>query len=364
MDRITQMEPVYGDPEREAVLEYLESGGWLTEYRETRAFEDRLAEYCGTSHASVVSNGTLSLVVALLALGVGDGDEVVVPDFTQAASAFAADLVGATPVLVDVDPETLCLDLDAAEAAMTEDTAAIVYVSLNGRSHDMREVRSLADDYGVYLVEDAAQSLGSTWDGEQLGTFGHVGSFSFSYAKIITTGQGGALVTDDDALHDEIASVRDFGRPESGVDRHVRLGVNAKFTDLQAVVGRRQMDRLPRRVERKKAMFERYEALLADVPGVETLPTDLAETPPWFVDVLVTDGRRDELAAHLDAEGIDTRPFYPPLHTQEPYRHVDGEFPVSSRVSDQGLWLPSAMTLGDDDIDRVCDAIASFMERP
>jgi perosamine synthetase len=338
----------------------MQSGGWLTEFTNTRELEDRLAEYTGAEHASLVNNGTISLVIALMALEIGEGDEVIVPDFTQVASAFAADLVGAEAKLVDIDPETLCLDLEKAEAAMTEDTAAIMYVSLNGRSHDMREVRALADDHDCYLVEDAAQSLGSTNRGKQLGTWGDIGSYSFSYAKI-TTGQGGLLVTDDDDVAAEIEKIRDFGRPEAGVDRHVRLGLNAKFTDVQAVIGLEQAKRLDDRVARKQEMFELYESQLGDVDGLEMLETDTDETPPWFVDVLVRGADRDDLMAYLDDRGIDTRPFYPSIHTQEPYQEQDGEFTHSLAASRDGLWLPSSFELDDDQIRDVCEHVRAFM---
>jgi perosamine synthetase len=361
MDYINQMEPTYGEPEKQAVKEYMESGGWLTEFTNTRDFEACLAEYTDAEHASAVNNGTISLVIALMALGVGEGDEVIVPDFTQVASAFAVDLVNADAKLVDIDRETLCLDLEKAEAAITDDTAAIMYVSLNGRSHDMREVRALADEHDCYLIEDAAQSLGSTNQGRQLGTWGHVGSFSFSYAKIITTGQGGLLVTDDDDIAAEIEKIRDFGRPEAGVDRHVRLGLNSKFTDVQAVIGLEQAKRLDDRVERKQEMFELYESELADVNGLEMLPTDTDETPPWFIDILVRDADRDELMSYLDDHGNGTRPFYPSIHTQEPYHGSEDEFTNSLRASQDGLWLPSSFELDNEQISYICDHIRSFM---
>lgn len=362
MPDIPQMEPVIDEAERAAMMDYLDSGGWLTEYERTREFERRYAEYVGVEHASTMVNGTVSLVVALMALDVGRGDEVIVPDFTQIASVFAVDLVGATPVLIDVDPETLCLDLDRAEAAITDDTAAIVYVSLNGRSHDMRRVRNLSEDHDLYLLEDAAQALGSYCRDRQLGAWGDVGSYSFSYPKLITTGQGGMLVTDDEKLAERIGMIRDFGRPEAGVDRHDILGLNAKFTDMQAVIGIEQLGRADDRVVRKRDLFAAYRDRLDSLDGVEIPPIDLDQQTPWSVDVLVADGRRDALQTHLAEAGVDTRPFYPAIHTQAHYDGDSADYPVSRRLEAKGLWLPSSLTLSDADLQRICDEIEAFLE--
>lgn len=357
---IAQSEAVYGDEERAAVVDYLDSGRWLTEFEETEELEAELASETGASYATVTTNGTVSLMIALMALGIGDGDQVIVPNFTFVASAYAVSMVGADPVLVDVDRETFCLDLDQASAAVSEQTEAIIYVTLNGRSHDMNRVVEWADENDLALVEDAAQSLGSTFDGRQLGTFGDVGTFSFSYSKIMTTGQGGAVVTDDEEIHREVARIKDFGRPESGVDQHERLGFNAKFTDLQAVIGQEQLAKLDARVRRKQEIYDQYRESLATLPGIEFPPTNTSRTAPYGMDVLVHPTVRPRLATYLDERGIETRTFYPPIHTQEPYE-TDATFPVSIEVSERGLWLPSSVALSDDEVAYVCDTVRSFM---
>jgi len=296
----------------------------------------------------------------LLALGIGAGDEVIVPDFTMIASANAVVLAKAQPVFVDINPSNLCLDLDLAEEAITLDTKAIMLVSLNGRCPDMQRAMRLTEQHGLYLVEDAAQSLGSSYNGRHLGTFGHIGSFSFSAPKVITTGQGGALVTDDAGLADGIRKVKDFGRRQGGVDFHETLGYNFKFTDLQAVIGIEQMKKLNWRVQRKKEMFALYRRELIDVPQVELIETNLEETSPWFIDVLVPDP--EALGGFLKERGIGTRPFYPSIHSQPPYG-VEGTFPVSDYVSAHGLWLPSSSFLGDEDITSICGEIRTFFSR-
>src|SRR5262249_16686979 len=263
---------------------------------------------------------TVSLFTALAALGVGAGHEVLVPDMTMIASANTVLLAGATPVFVDVEPATLCLDLDLAERRITERTKAMMLVSLNGRARDMERAVALCRRHRLFLVEDAAQALGSRWRGRHLGTFGDIGSFSFSSPKVITTGQGGTLVTDDDALMGRVLKVKDFGRVKSGVDEHDALGYNFKFTDLQAVIGLAQMTKLDWRVQRKKEMFAVYRAELADVPEVTFIATDLDATSPWFIDVLVPDPRA--LRQHLHDHGIGSPPSCSPLPTPATHSHA------------------------------------------
>jgi perosamine synthetase len=357
---IPQMEPWFDDAEADAVHAYMKSGGWVTEFQKTRDFEEQIAAYTGAAHCSIVCNGTIALVLALHACGIGPGDEVVVPDYTMVASANAVRLAGAEVAFVDVSPTSLCLDFERLVDAAGPRTRAVMLVSINGRyPPDLEKMVAWCRERGLRVIEDAAQSLGSRKGGRHLGTFGDLGVLSFSAAKIITTGQGGAIVTDDAALIDRVRALRDFGRLQSGVDRYVSMGWNAKFTDLQAVVGLEQMKKLPARVERKKAIYARYRRLLGDVPGVELVPTNLEDTAPWFVDLLVATGLREALARHLRTRDVGTRPFYPALHS-EPVYGVDGHFPVAERVARDGLWLPSSSRLTDDDVARVCAGVREF----
>ena len=365
MKRINQMEPWIGEEEKRAMIEYLDSGGWLTEFKKTREFEQMIADYVGSKYASVVNNGTVSLVIALTALGIGRGDEVIVPDYTMIASANAVVLASAKPVLVDIDRTNLCLDLDLVEKAITPKTKAMMLVTINGRYPKMEKFVDFANEQNLYLIEDAAQSLGSRYNGKHMGTFGDVGSFSFSAPKVITTGQGGTLVTDDKELYHRILRIKDFGRSQGGVDYHETMGYNFKFTDLQAVIGIEQMKKLDWRVKRKKEMYKLYRDLLEDVEGIEFIDTNLANTSPWFIDILVKKGEkeRDKLKSFLDEKGIGTRPFYPAIHTQPPYSWVKGDFNNSKYVSAGGLWFPSASFLSDEDIKRICKEITNYFRR-
>jgi perosamine synthetase len=360
MKFINQMEPWLGPEEKQAVAAYLDAGGWLTEFQRSREFERSLAEFTGSKHVSVVANGTVSLFIALKALGIGPGDEVIVPDYTMIASANSIVLAGAKPLFVDIELETLCLDLGLAETAITPATRAIMLVSLNGRAPDMNGAMALARRHGLFLIEDAAQSLGSRWQGQHLGTFGVVGSFSFSAPKIITTGQGGALLTDNPELFDRIQKIKDFGRREPGVDFHDTLGYNFKFTDLQAVIGLEQMKKLPWRVARKKEIFSLYQRELSEVPEVKFMRTNLDQTSPWFIDILVPDP--DALKQALRGAEIGARRFYPAIHSQPAYGWP-GHFPNSEHVARHGLWLPSSSFLSDEDVRRVCREICRFYGR-
>jgi perosamine synthetase len=292
-----------------------------------------------------------------MALGVKGDDEVIVPNYTQIASANAVILAGASPVLVDIEVSNHCLALDLAEKAITPKTKAIIFVSLNGRCPDMDRVVSLAQRYGLYLVEDAAESLGSTWKGKHLGTFGVIGSFSFSPSKIITTGQGGALVTDDEKLYNEICSIKDFGRYNAGVDSYRIMGFNFKYTDVQAVIGIEQMKKLEWRIKRKKDMFSIYQRELESLSQVRFIETNLSDTAPWFIDILTQDPL--PLKVFLEERGIGSRQFFPPIHSQRPYG-LSGEYPNSDYVSAHGLWLPSSSFLSDEDIRRICEEIKIF----
>ena len=352
---IPQMEPWFDEKETNALLQYMNSGGWLTEHTKTREFEERIAQYTGAKHCIVVPNGTAALFLALKAVGIGQGSEVIVPDFTMVATANAVVMTGATPIFVDVGDD-LCLNLDLAKAALTHKTDAILYVNLDGRASRLEEWLNLSCDYGIPFIEDAAQSLGSRYDGKHLGTWGDIGILSFSVPKIISTGQGGALLTDDDDAASRIRAMKDFGRERAGADHYLTMGWNFKFTDLQAVVGIEQMKKLPWRVERKKEMYQLYRSLLVDTT-IKFIETDLENTSPWFIDILVEN--RDGLMNYLKSKEIGTRPFYPALHSEPAYR-LTGDYPMSQYAAGHGLWLPSSVKLTNSEIERVCDAIKEY----
>ncbi len=359
MEFINQMEPSFDYHEREALNEYMLGGGWGTEFKKTRAFEDMIKEYTGAKHCWITANGTVSLSAALMAVGVSVGDEVICPDYTMIATPNSAELIGAKAVFVDIERETLCMDFEKMKAAVTEKTKAVMLVSINGRyPKRFQEIISFCKEKGIHLIEDAAQSLGSFCHGKHLGRFGEIGSFSFSAPKIITTGQGGALITDDEKLADRIKKIRDFGRDMGGSDHYLTKGWNFKFSDFQGVIGIEQMKKLPARVERKKQMGKLYDELLHDIPGVELIKNNYTDTPPWFFDILCE--KREELQAYLKECNIGSRPFYPPLHAEPAYGYTNLHFPVTEEIAYKGLWLPSSIFLTDEQIRYICNKVRDF----
>lgn len=356
------MQPSYDENEISAVTKYINSGAWITEFKETRNFEASIAEYTGAAYCSVMMNGTVTLIAALMAMGIKAGDEVIVPDFTMSATSHAAALIGAKPVFVDVERSTLCMDFEKMKAAVTEKTKAVIFVDLNGRcSEKFEDIIAFCREKELYLIEDAAQALGSTYNGKALGTFGDIGSFSFSMPKIITTGQGGAIITQSAELYDKLIKIRDFGRECAGSDHYMMIGANFKFTDLQAVLGIEQMKKMPDRIKRKKKICQKYDELLGKIGQIELFKNNYADTAPCFYEVLCNE--RDTLIDFLRLKNIGARKFYPPLHSEPAYGYNELSFPVTEEISAKGLWLPSSVLLTDDQIEYICGCIAEFYNR-
>ncbi|MCY9804046.1 DegT/DnrJ/EryC1/StrS family aminotransferase [Vibrio scophthalmi] len=359
-DFIMQMRPWFGEEEKKSICEYMDEDGFITEFKRTEQFEQMIAQYTGVKHCIVVNNGTVSLTLAAMAVGIVAGDEVIVPNFTMIATPNSVKMFGAEPVFVDVEPETLCLDINKVKAAITPKTKAIMLVTANGRypKSGIDAFINLAKEHDLKIIEDAAQSLGSFYpNGSHMGTVGDVGSFSFSAPKIISTGQGGCVITNDDEVAGRVRRLKDFGRSGGGNDIHSEIGYNFKFTELQACIGIEQMKKLEWRVERKKEILRRYHSNLANVAEIRFFEQDLESTTPWFIDVMVES--RDELQEYLKDKGIGTRIMYPPINKQVAYQ-VEGEHEVSNLVGLKGLWLPSAGQLTDSEIDRICNSIKEF----
>jgi perosamine synthetase len=352
-----------GREEYTLVREVLDSN-YLNDGDVTTRFEQEVAQLVGAKHAVAVTSGTIALFLALAGVGVGPGDEVIVPDVTFIATANAVMLTGARPVLVDIDPATLNMDPAAMATAITSRTKAVMPVHVSGRSANMPAILEIAQAHGLFVIEDAAEAFMSAVDGKYLGTFGHAGCLSFSPNKTITTGQGGMILTDDDALHLRLRELKDHGRPVRGTggdDIHHSVGFNFKLTNLQAAVGLGQLSALHHRLERQKQIYRLYAENLSGLQGI-SLPgfrLEVGESPLW-TDALVE--RRDELDRYLQARGAHCRRFWFPIHTQAPYRLPDDQFPNSTRVIPHALWLPSAFTLSDDDVATVCEYIREFVD--
>lgn len=327
-------------------------------------FEREIARLAGSRYAVATTNCTSAMFLALKALGIGAGDEVIVPDITFIATANAVSLAGAKPVLVDVEPERLTIDAAAFEKAMTRKTKAVIPVHVCGRAADMPEVLRIAKKHGLAVVEDAAEALGSKQNEKQLGTFGIAGCFSFAANKTVATGQGGMIVTNDKKLYARLIPLRNQGRVDRGTggdDIHDTVGFNFRMTDLQAGAGLGQLAHFKERTKRMRRNFKVFQRELAGAKALRIYPTDIegGELPQW-TDIEVE--RRDKLEAYLRRKNIDCRKYWLPIHRQKAYKESDARFPNSTRLSPRSLWLPSAFTLSDKAALTVCREIKRFCQ--
>ncbi|KKS99621.1 MAG: DegT/DnrJ/EryC1/StrS aminotransferase [Candidatus Giovannonibacteria bacterium GW2011_GWA1_43_15] len=322
--------------------------------------EKEIASFLGAKHAVATTSGTIAIFLSLKAVGVGRGDEVIVPDATFIATANAVELTGAKPILVDIDPETLTVSVEAVKKAITSKTKAVVPVHVTGRGADMEKILEIAEARNIFVIEDAAEALGSKHNGKYLGTLGDAGCFSFAANKTLATGQGGMIVTNSDEIFSRLRPLKDQGRPVRGTggdDTHDTVGYNFRMTDLQAAVGLGQFAHLKERLARMKRNYELYTENLKDIKEIKVFPSTDEETPQW-TDIM-TD-KRDELEKYLRGKNIDCRKYWHPIHRQPPYKLPDDNFPVSTELLPKSLWLPSAFTLTDEDVLRVCEEIKKF----
>jgi perosamine synthetase len=336
-------------------------------------FERGFAEYLGTRHAVALPSCTSAIHLALLALGVGPGDEVVVPDVTWIASAAPVTYVGATPVFADVDPDSWCMTAEALERCITPRTRAVIPVDLYGNMPDMDALRAVADRAGIPIVEDAAEAVGSEYKGGKAGSFGRVGVFSFHGSKTLTTGEGGMLVTDDDALFQRILFLRDHGRsPGDRMFHNTEVAYKYKMSSMQAALGLAQLERLEELVARKREIFGWYRSHLDGLPGIKLN----SEAPGvrntyWMVSVILDASynvQKDALQELLGLRGIDSRPFFRPLSALPAYqelpqaREAQERNRVSYRLSPYGINLPSGLNMDEPKVARVCDALAAVIQ--
>ena len=357
--------PVLGEEEARAVAEVIASGfpndGELTE-----RFAASIADISGVGHGVGVSSGSAAIYCALVACGIGPGDQVIVPDLTFVATANAVLLAGAEPVLVDVRRDDFTLDPVAAAGAVTSRTRAIVPVHVNGRGGSIAEIVAIADRHGLTVVEDAAEALGSRCAGRPLGSFGRAAAFSFAPTKIVTTGQGGVVVTDDPSIARQVRELKDQGRATrgtGGADHHPVFGFNFKLTNVQAAIGLVQLNRLEARQAHICELEDWYAEELAGLaPAVRLVGGDRSggERHNW-IDILVDE--RDALATELRDAGADPREFWLPLHTQPVFAADDASFENASWVSGRGLWLPSALSLTRREVSAVGQTVRRFVAR-
>lgn len=358
--------PLLDGRERDYLLECVESGWVSSEGPFIARFESAFAQRVGRRHGIAVANGTAALDIAVAALRLKPGDEVILPTFTIISCASAIVRAGATPVVVDCDPVTLNATAERIAAAVTPRTKAIMVVHIYGLPVDMDPVLQLAERLGLALIEDAAEMHGQTYRGRACGSFGALSVFSFYPNKLVTSGEGGMVVTDDAALAERCRSLRNLCFENQRRFVHEEIGWNYRLTNMQAALGLAQLEKLDATVARKRRMGRLYTRLLADIPHLQ-LPlerTEYAENLYWVYSLILDDSlemdARAAMAA-LQARGIGTRPFFWPMHAQPVFLRM-GLFqgvthPVAERIARRGFYIPSGVGLTDEEIERVALAV-------
>lgn len=360
--------PMLAGRELDYVTDAVKSG-WISSLGAyVTRFEAEFAAFCGVGHAVSVANGTVALHLALHALGVGPGDEVIVPDLSFIATANAVLMVGATPVFADIDPDSLCLDPACLPALITPRTRAIMPVHLYGHPADMPAINAVAAAHGLHVIEDAAEAHGSAIGNARVGSLGSCATFSFYANKNLTTGEGGMVVTDDPALARELRELRDHAMSPTRRYWHERMGFNFRMTNLQAALGCAQMEQAEGFLQARAALFAGYAARLADVPGLRLNRQAQGTTNSyWMICAELDDAdaaRRDRVCAALKSRGVDTRPYFYPMSDMPHLAALPGgapETPVAHRMSACGFNLPTHVGLGPEDLDWICAALREVL---
>jgi perosamine synthetase len=366
MRSIPVMSPSLKGNEAKYLLEAVESTwiGGAGQYIER--VEREWAEICGTRECVTASNGTVALHLALLALGAGPGDEVIVPALTYVATANAVRYVGAEPVFVDVDPNTLCIDPKVIEASITPRTKGIMPVHLQGHPADVDAIKKLAGLYKLWILCDAAQAHMATYKGQTVGSLGDIETFSFHVGKIFTCGEGGAITLNDSKLAKWLRLVRGHGMDPERRFFHPVTAFNYRLTNMQAAVLCAQLERREVILGRRRQFMKRYEDNLRGTPGISFQPVAQWAVPcPWVFSIIIDESKfgcsRDQLMTALSEQGIETRPFYFPLHKLPPFREMSAargdKCPEAERLSNTGMYLPSSTDITDADVDFVSETI-------
>ena len=363
-EKIEVYEPDLTELELEYVVDCMKTG-WISGIGEyVKQFEKQFSAFCDVSYGIATCNGTVALELALATLKVGPGDEVIVPNLTFAATANAICHLGAQPIFVDSDPETWTIDPNRIEEAITPRTKAIIAVHLYGHPADMDPIMQIAYDYGLFVIEDAAEAHGALYKKRRVGSIGHMACFSFYGNKIITTGEGGMVVTNNPGLAERARFLRGQAMTRDNYYWHPEVGYNFRMTNLQAAIGVAQLKRIHHLIEAKRNLAKRYSSALEMIPGIITPPeADWATNVFWMYSILirpeVTGTTRDEVRRFLLSRNIQTRPFFFPISTLPPYISAlaKRKYPVSERLAMQGLNLPSSPKLSEEQIDRIVKTV-------
>jgi perosamine synthetase len=358
---IMQHRPDFGEEEANSCYQYMLEDNFVTEHKKTKELENVISTYLNVKNTIMTTSCTSALILSLMALELNVNDEVIVPNYTMIATVNAIRHLGLIPVIVDVNPITFSLDLETIHKNISRNTKAVIHVSINNRFVSIEEIATYCRENKLFLIEDAAQSMGCSPNGKALGTYGDIGCFSLSTPKIISSGQGGYIVTNNDELALKINQIKNFGRKESGKDIFEIFGVNLKYTDIQAVITLEQMKKLDDRVKRMKEIYNLYFELLNEETHIKMITPLFDGWHPWFVDIYCpSEEYRKDLIFFLKKHNIQTRETYVEINKTSMY-YSDTILPNSNYVSRKGLYLPSYVTLTDQQIRHICNLIKTFV---
>lgn len=361
MNKIALASPVLNGNEKKYVMDCLDSGWISSNGKYVNGFEERFAKFCGVEYALSCANGTVAIHLPLLAYNVGPGDEIIVPTFTYIATANAVKYCGATPVLVDCEPDSWNIDPALIEEKITERTKGIIVVHLYGHPVNMGPVMEIAKKHNLFVIEDAAEAHGAEVNGKLVGSIGDVGTFSFFGNKIISTGEGGMITTNNKELAEKMKLLRG-----QGMDPHKRywfevIGYNYRMTNMQAAVGLGQLENIEWHLNRRRVVAEQYIEKLTPYSEYLTVQPELdwAKHSYWMVSVLLSDSikiSRDEIMGLLDADGIETRPLFYPMHQMPPY-FEESTYPIADSISARGFNIPTNGQISTDEINYICERL-------
>lgn len=357
-------EPLLNGNEKNYLNECIDTGWISSEGPFIKKFEQGMADYVGRHYAVSVTNGTAALEMAIVALGIGLGDEVIMPSFTIISCAQAVVKAGATPVLIDCEYDSFNICVEAIEAKITAQTKAIMVVHIYGLPVDINPILALAKKYNLKIIEDAAEMHAQTYNNKKCGSFGDISIFSFYPNKHITTGEGGMVLMDDEVLHEKCKSLRNLGFSPDGSKRfiHEELGWNLRMTNIQAALGVAQLERIDEFVEKKRWIGQTYQTLLQDIEAIN-LPikqTPYADNIYWVFAITLKDNYKkdaQQVMKELGAKGIGTRPFFYPMHQQPVFKKMglfkDEEYPNATKLYERGFYIPSGLALTEQQIQDV-----------
>ncbi len=347
---IYQIKPVIGSLAKKNISKYLNEDNWITEYKKTSLFEKKFSKFTNSKHCIAFPNGTLTMYAILECLNLKKGSEVLVSNYTMVATANVVKMSGLKLKLVDITHDDLCMCPEDLKKKITKKTKAVIFTQMNGRIGQIQKISKICKQKNIFLIEDSAHALGSYNKKKHAGNAGIAASFSFSMPKLITMGQGGAIITNNTKLAKKLRLFKNFGRKKDGVDVHNYLGYNFKITDLQSVLAISQLHDIKKRILIKKRIFRRYFKNLKNNKSIKMFQMKKNETP-WSVDIYVKNIKK--IRQILKKKNILTRPVYPPLNSQKIYKNFKG-LTVSNNYCNNGLWLPTSLDIKLNEIDKIC----------